>query len=37
MPYATTDDGVKLYCEETGSGTPVIFVHAFPQKTAAVF
>ncbi|WP_338665617.1 alpha/beta hydrolase [Pararoseomonas sp. SCSIO 73927] len=29
MPYATTDDGVKLYCEETGSGTPVIFVHEF--------
>ncbi len=29
MPYATTDDGVKLYYEETGSGTPVIFVHEF--------
>jgi len=29
MPYATTDDGVKLYCEETGSGTPVVFVHEF--------
>jgi pimeloyl-ACP methyl ester carboxylesterase len=29
MPYATTDDGVKLYFEETGSGTPVIFVHEF--------
>jgi pimeloyl-ACP methyl ester carboxylesterase len=29
MPYALTDDGVKLYCEETGSGTPVIFVHEF--------
>ena len=29
MPYATTDDGVKLYYEETGSGTPIIFVHEF--------
>jgi pimeloyl-ACP methyl ester carboxylesterase len=29
MPYTTTDDGVKLYCEETGSGTPVVFVHEF--------
>ena len=29
MPYGTTDDGVRLYYEETGSGTPVIFVHEF--------
>ncbi|MCW3474643.1 alpha/beta fold hydrolase [Limobrevibacterium gyesilva] len=29
MPHATTDDGVKLYFEETGSGIPVIFVHEF--------
>ena len=29
MPHATTDDGVTLYCEEAGSGTPVIFVHEF--------
>jgi pimeloyl-ACP methyl ester carboxylesterase len=29
MPYAITDDGVKLYFEETGSGTPTIFVHEF--------
>ncbi|MBS0643494.1 MAG: alpha/beta hydrolase [Acetobacteraceae bacterium] len=29
MPYATTDDGVRLYYEESGSGTPVIFVHEF--------
>jgi pimeloyl-ACP methyl ester carboxylesterase len=29
MPHALTDDGVKLYYEETGSGTPVIFVHEF--------
>jgi pimeloyl-ACP methyl ester carboxylesterase len=29
MAYATTSDGVRLYCEETGSGTPIIFVHEF--------
>jgi len=29
MPYVTTDDGVRLYCEETGSGEPAIFVHEF--------
>jgi pimeloyl-ACP methyl ester carboxylesterase len=29
MPHATTDDGVRLYYEETGSGVPVIFVHEF--------
>jgi len=29
MPYATTDDGVRLHYEETGSGTPLIFVHEF--------
>jgi pimeloyl-ACP methyl ester carboxylesterase len=29
MPYATTDDGVKLHFEETGCGTPIIFVHEF--------
>ena len=29
MPYATTDDGVRLYVEETGAGAPVVFVHEF--------
>jgi pimeloyl-ACP methyl ester carboxylesterase len=29
MAYVTTDDGVKLYYEETGSGTPIVFVHEF--------
>jgi pimeloyl-ACP methyl ester carboxylesterase len=29
MPHATTDDGVRLYFEETGSGHPLIFVHEF--------
>jgi len=29
MPYATAEDGVKLYYEEAGSGFPLIFVHEF--------
>jgi len=29
MPYALTDDGVRLYYEETGSGRLVILVHEF--------
>ncbi len=29
MPTLTTDDGVRLAFEETGRGTPVIFVHEF--------
>ncbi|HII39611.1 MAG TPA: alpha/beta hydrolase [Thermoplasmata archaeon] len=29
MPILTTDDGVKLYYEQTGSGTPILFVHEF--------
>src|SRR5687767_12842724 len=29
MPYATTDDRVKLWYEETGAGQPVVFVHEF--------
>ncbi len=29
MPQATADEGVRLYYEETGSGTPVVFVHEF--------
>ena len=29
MPHATTDDGVKLYYEETGTGDPVLFIHEF--------
>ena len=29
MPTLSTDDGVKLYYEETGSGTPIVFVHEF--------
>jgi pimeloyl-ACP methyl ester carboxylesterase len=29
MPTLDANDGVKLYFEETGSGTPVVFVHEF--------
>ena len=29
MPHATTPDGVKLYYEEVGKGTPIVFVHEF--------
>ena len=29
MPTLTTDDGVRLAFEETGSGAPVVFVHEF--------
>src|SRR6266702_7009966 len=29
MPLVTATDGVKLYFEEVGSGTPILFVHEF--------
>jgi 3-oxoadipate enol-lactonase len=29
MPYATTSDNVRLYYEEVGQGTPILFVHEF--------
>ncbi len=29
MPYATTPDGVRLYYEEAGRGTPILFIHEF--------
>ena len=29
MPYVSAPDGVRLYYEEAGSGTPVIFVHEY--------
>jgi len=29
MPHVTTDDGVRLYYEEVGSGYPIVFVHEF--------
>jgi pimeloyl-ACP methyl ester carboxylesterase len=29
LPHLTTDDGVRLYYEEAGTGLPVVFVHEF--------
>src|SRR5579859_4296535 len=29
MPHATAKDGTRLYFEEAGSGTPLVFVHEF--------
>src|SRR3979490_148614 len=29
MPYAVTTDNVRLYFEEAGNGTPIIFLHEF--------
>ncbi|MBR0828836.1 alpha/beta fold hydrolase [Bradyrhizobium manausense] len=29
MPHATTRDDVRIYFEEAGSGTPIIFLHEF--------
>ena len=29
MPYATAKDNVKLYYEEAGSGSPILFCHEF--------
>jgi pimeloyl-ACP methyl ester carboxylesterase len=29
MTFATSNDGVKLYVEESGSGEPILFVHEF--------
>jgi 3-oxoadipate enol-lactonase len=29
MPYAVTSDKVRLYYEEVGQGTPILFVHEF--------
>ena len=29
MPFAVTDDGVKLHYAESGTGVPLVFVHEF--------
>jgi pimeloyl-ACP methyl ester carboxylesterase len=29
MPMIQTDDGVQLYAESTGTGTPLLFIHEF--------
>jgi pimeloyl-ACP methyl ester carboxylesterase len=36
MPHLTTDDGIKLYYEETGSGIPIVFVHEFAGDVRSV-
>ncbi|NVN87385.1 MAG: alpha/beta fold hydrolase [Rhodopseudomonas sp.] len=35
MPFATTPDHVKLYYEEAGSGTPILFLHEFAADYAS--
>lgn len=34
MGYLTMKDGVRLYYEEAGSGTPIIFIHGWKGNTA---
>ena len=29
MPYLKTDDGVKIYYEDSGAGRPILFIHEF--------
>jgi pimeloyl-ACP methyl ester carboxylesterase len=29
MPHITARDGTRLYCEEAGSGSPIVFVHEY--------
>ncbi len=29
MPYTTTDDDVRIYYEEAGKGSPIVFAHEF--------
>ena len=29
MPHITARDGTRLYYEEAGQGTPVVFVHEY--------
>ncbi len=29
MPHITMRDGVRLYAEETGTGTPIVFIHEY--------
>jgi 3-oxoadipate enol-lactonase len=35
MPYATTRDATRLYYEEAGSGSPILFVHEFAADYAS--
>jgi len=36
MPNLTTDDAIKLYYEETGTGLPIVFVHEFAGDVRSV-
>jgi pimeloyl-ACP methyl ester carboxylesterase len=29
MPHVRTRDGIRLYCEDAGTGVPVVFVHEY--------
>ena len=33
MPHALARDGTRLYYEEAGHGTPIIFITAYPDET----
>jgi proline iminopeptidase len=35
MPHATAKDTTRLYYEEAGSGTPILFVHEFAADYAS--
>jgi 3-oxoadipate enol-lactonase len=35
MPYATAQDATRLYFEEAGKGTPILFVHEFAADYAS--
>jgi pimeloyl-ACP methyl ester carboxylesterase len=35
MPYATARDATRLYYEESGSGSPILFVHEFAADYAS--
>ncbi len=35
MSYAVASDDVKLYYEEAGEGTPVLFIHEFADDLRA--
>jgi 3-oxoadipate enol-lactonase len=34
MPHAIARDATRLYYEEAGSGTPILFVHEFAANYA---
>ena len=36
MPFAKTDDGVKLYYEEHGAGTPLVLAYGMTRLLASL-